>query len=364
MRGLKGLTLLGLTLSPPLWSLELNNSTTVDLSFTGVYQGASFQNDLSGSKARGSLSADVGFNFHPTKNDELQVTVSFAGGNALNKAFNEKGFSLVPYADDLEDDVQNLSPRTKNYLMEAWYKHTFKLGNLEISPTVGIIDTTAYVDDNEYANDEVEQFMNDAFVNNPLAELPSYNPGAVLEIAYGEYHLTGLITNTKNDEGHYYNYYALQGGIYKLTLGGLESNLRLYYWRTSKDFENCKGEKDYREGVGFSGDLTWENWGIFTRLGINTHTDTGDFKSFVSGGVTYGGFKVLNKETTLGLGVGYLDGNTKVGEIKSVTTAEGYYKMDLTKWASLTFDLQYQYQDEKERNIGAWVYGVRLNLTF
>ena len=77
-----------------------------------------------GNKKGGSAVLDLGMNFHPTDNDEFQVTLSFAAGNGLNK---NNPFSLVPYADDLEDNLKNINGRNRDYLLEAWYKHTFKL---------------------------------------------------------------------------------------------------------------------------------------------------------------------------------------------------------------------------------------------
>ena len=51
-------------------------------------------------------------------------------------------------------------------MLEAWYKHTFELsGDSSLGVTGGIIDSTGYVDNNEFANDQDSQFMNEAFVN-------------------------------------------------------------------------------------------------------------------------------------------------------------------------------------------------------
>ncbi len=352
-------------LSTSLFAFDLNNSTSLDISITGVYQQADYFRDLSGSDGKGSVAADLGLNFHPTDRDEFQITLSFAGGNGLKKAFDERGFSLMPNADDLEDDLKDINGRNRDYLLEAWYKHAFKVGSWKVAPTVGIIDATAYVDTNEYANDETEQFMNDAFVNNPLAELPSYDLGAVLEVSNGRLNFTGLVMNTKNDNDKNYDYYALQIGVSEFKTFGMVGNYRLYYYRTTKDFTDYRGNEDYKEGFGFSGDWTiGEKCGLFSRLGVNTHTDTGDFKGFLSGGLTYGGWKLLKKPSELGLGLGYLWGNKKVSGIKSVKVGEAYYKITLNGWANLTFDVQYQEQREISNTLGAWVYGVRLNASF
>ena len=367
--GFRYVGLLTLLVNPLLPSLsgavDINNSTGLDVSITSVFQEANFFKDLSGSQGKGSTAVDIGINFHPTDEDEAQITLSFAAGNGLKQTFANKGFSLMPNADDLEDDLKNINGRNRDYLLEAWYKHTFTVRGWKIAPTVGIIDATAYIDTNDYANDETTQFMNDAFVNNPLAELPSYDLGGVLDISRKNLDFKVLVMNTKNDDGKDYDYYTAQVEYSGDNTSAVKGNYRLYYWRTSKDFTNYKGQKDYKEGVGFSGDRNLEgNVGLFSRLGFNTHTDTGDFKSFVSGGFTYSGWRVLNKPTELGVGLGYLSGNKKVSGIKSVKVGEVYYKLYVNGFASLTLDVQYQEQKNVVGSIGAWVYGVRLNATF
>jgi len=341
-------------------ALEINSQLSVDVSLTGVYQYADFSKNATGDTAKGSIATDIGINFHPTKNNELQLTLSFAGGNGLKKTFDRNGFSLMPNADDLEDDLKNINGRNRDYLLEAWYKHTFKGKEWFVAPTVGIIDGTAYIDDNEYANDEVSQFMNDAFVNNPLAEIPSYDLGAVLEAGNDFLTAKGLVINTKNDDGKNYNYYALQVGVSYASING-----RVYYYITTKDFKNYKGKKDRIEGVGISTDYTWKEYlGTFVRLGFNTNTDTGDYKSLYSGGVVIFGTLWGRKDDNVGVALAYLDGNKKVSGIKNNQVAEAYYKLQINEHSDLTVDLQYNLQKEKNEELKATVYGIRFNAYF
>ncbi len=339
---------------------EINKKLSLDVSITGVYQYADFSKNAKGDTGKGSVATDIGLNFHPTETDEFQLTLSFAAGNGLKKTFEGKGFALMPNADDLEDDLKNINGRNRDYLLEAWYKHSFTLNGWNISPTVGIIDGTVYIDDNAYANDELTQFMNDAFVNNPIAEIPSYDLGAVLEVEKNIFTFKGLVINTKNDQGKDYDYYALQMGVSYQNLTG-----RVYYYFTSKDFENYKGNLDRKEGIGFSGDYTWnEKLGTFLRFGFNTNTKTGDFKSFYSGGIVIFGKLWKHPNDNVGLALGYLDGNKKVSGIKNIKVAETYYQLQVNRYATLTFDVQYQYQTDERESLKALTYGVRLNTTF
>lgn len=358
------LALLGTLLGSNLFALDINDKLSLDVTITGVFQYADFSKNATGDIGAGSVATDIGLNFHPTENDEVQLTVSFAGGEGLKKYYDEKGFSLMPNADDLEEDLKDINGRGRDYLLEAWYKHTFKFGkDWYIAPTIGIIDGCAYIDDNDVANDEITQFMNDAFVNNPIAEIPSYDLGAVVEAGNNLFNVRGLVINTKNDEGNDYNYYAVQFGISPDIELLKDGNYRIYYYRTTKDFENKNGEEDYKEGIGLSLDKSFGNLSGFIRTGWNTHTDTGDFKSFYSGGFSIKGNWWKRPEDNVAIAYGYLDGNTD--EINNVQVAEAYYKFHINQYADLTFDVQYQTEDyKKEEDKRVTAYGVRLNVAF
>ncbi len=354
---------LAVLLLSPTFAVELNNSTSLDVSITGVFQQAEFYKSISGSEGKGSVATDIGLNFHPTPSDEAQITLSFAAGNGLKRTFADRGFALMPNADDLEDDLKDINGRSRDYLLEAWYKHTFHYEGWSIAPAAGIIDATAYIDDNDYANDETVQFMNDVFVNNPLANLPSYDLGGLVDISKGVLDLKALVMNSRNDAGKNYDYYALQIGFYGIKTSSVEGNYRIYYYRTSKDFENYRGNPDRIEGLGFSGDWTLGKIGLFGRLGVNTNTDTGDFKNLISGGLHYG-FETFKKPSSVALGLAHLEGNKKVSGISSVDAAEAYYKIGLNKYCELTLDVQYQKQNQEGGDIAALTYGVRFNASF
>ena len=344
------------------FGLEINNSTSLDISLTGVYQYSEFSKELKGSTGKGSIANDIGLNIHPTSRDEFQLTLSFAAGNGLKKTFEKKGFLFMPNADDLEDDLKDINGRGRDYLLEAWYKHTFGGKNFSLSLTGGIIDATAYIDENAYANDELTQFMNDVFVNDPLAALPSYDLGAVAEVSFKNFSLTGLVINSKTDEGKNYDYFALEGGFsLKSSLG--EGNYRIFYFRTTKDFP-AKGENyDYLEGVGLSADQRLgQKEGLFARIGLNTHPKTGDLKSFYSAGTVVE--NPLNWKGELGAGFAYSQGNKALSSLKNAKTAEVYYKFPLREFVYLTFDLQWDRERFVSKTIQAFTFGIRINATF
>ncbi len=344
----------------PLWALGVNGQLSVDVAFSSIFQYADFGKNATGDTSKGSVAVDLGLSFHPTEEDQFQLTLSFAGGNGLKKSFDRNGFLLTPNADDLEDDLKEINGRNRDYLLEAYYSHTFEGKDWSFTPTIGIIDGTAYIDGNEYANDELTQFMNDAFVNNPLAEIPSYDLGAVLETNWRNLSLVGLVMNSKNDDGKSYGYYSLQVG-----LSWRSTNWRLYYYRTSKDFTDYKGDLSRKEGIGLSADLSVvENVGLFFRLGLNTHPSTGDFKNLYSGGAVLSGAVWGRKNDSFGLGMAYLDGNSKVSGVNDLSVAEVYYKFSINERVEFTLDYQYQNQKQNDGKLTASVFGVRLGVFF
>jgi len=68
-----------------------------------------------------------------------------------------------------------------------------------VGATLGILDSTDYLDANEYANDEYTQFMNEAFVNSGSYGLPSYDTGAVIEWAAGPWSVNALGMNIEEN---------------------------------------------------------------------------------------------------------------------------------------------------------------------
>lgn len=75
------------------------------------------------------------------------------------------------------------------------------------------MDSTDYLDGNEYANDEYTQFMNEALVNSGSYGLPSYAPGAALEWAAGPWSLNAIGMNVaENDDGNNFNFWGVQAG--------------------------------------------------------------------------------------------------------------------------------------------------------
>ncbi|MBE0426107.1 MAG: carbohydrate porin [Nitrospirae bacterium] len=341
---------------------DVSEKLSVEGTLTGVFQYGDF--DIEGVKnaGRGTGVLDLGINFHPTDIDEFQITISYAAGNGLNYL---EPFSLVPYADDLEDDLKDINGRNRDYLLEAWYKHTFKFSNEgSLVITGGIIDATAYIDDNKFANCECDQFMNEVFVNHRNVNLPSYDLGGVIEFDISDISIRGLVMNTKyesdKDTFKNYNYYALQIGYAVDTRLG-KGNYRVYGFMTNKKFQCWDGEdEDSLKGFGISADQELGKIiGVFARAGWQNDKAIIDHDKLYSAGVNINGQLWGRQDDEIGVAFAYLDGACE-GDIDNTSAVEAYVKFRLSEYNDITFDIQHvkdKMMLTKDRS--GFIYGVR-----
>jgi len=314
---------------------------------------------------RSTFVIDIGANFHPTENDEFQITYSFAEGEAINGV---EAFSLAPFADDLEEDLSDINRSDRYNLLEAWYKHIFNMSEItSLGVTAGIIGSTGYIDDNEYANDEVSQFLNDIFVNNTLANLPDYDVGAALEFESGLWSVKAVVMESENDDRNDYNYYSIQIGHHVTTRWGM-GNYRIYGFATDNEFVDRDGTgKDSLSGFGISIDQQInESVGIFARLGIQDDEVPVDHDEMISFGMSIAGTKWNRPDDTLGVAIALLDGaNKKSSEINDTKTMEAYYKYMFSDYFDLTIDAQWIEDNIREaKDPEGTIVGLRFNANF
>ena len=342
---------------------DINDTLTLDTTLTGVFQYGNIEHGESHNPSRGSGILDMSMNFHPTENDEFQLTASYTDQEGLNEV---SPFSLAPYADDLRSDLRHINGRDRSFLLEAWYKHKFIFSqNVSLALTGGIIDSTCYIDDNAFANCEVTQFMNEVFVNHKNCNLPSYDVGGAVELEISKFTIRGVEMATKNEEGRHYNYHALQLGYRAETCLG-EGNYRIYGSLTSDKFHDYDESGHERlKGWGVSCDQKLgEIIGVFTRLGWQDDEAAIDHDKVYSLGLNINGKLWCREKDEIGVGYAYLTGADKA-EIKHTNAAEVYLKFQLCDFSDLTFDLQYMQDKIKEdKDPEGLIYGIRLNTYF
>ena len=295
--------------------------------------------------------------FGPPRKDEIFTKFGFAAGNGLNDV---TGFNLAPWAASLEDDVQDINGRNRDYLLTAWYKHIFEFSDSNaLSLTGGIIDATDYVDENAYANDEYTQFMNAALVNGANGFAPSYDIGGAVEWGLGSWTIKGVGMNVgENEDGNGYNFLAAQMGYAVNTSFG-EGNYRLIGQATTKDFLNENGSKKSLKAVSISFDQQLGKiFGAWIRFGWQNDDALIDYDTLLSGGLNITGKWYGREDDNIGIGYAYLDGKN---DFNYTQVAEVYWRFVLNDYFAITADAQYM-QDEydtDEDDVDGFILGIR-----
>jgi len=286
---------------------EINDKFSIGGIIAGVgqYQSISDAPDFD-SEGRGTLVFQPEISFTPTDSDEIFAKFGFGAGNGLM----EKGrspFIIAPWAAQVQDDYKDINGRNRDYLLTAWYKHTFRFGDDHaLGITGGIIDATDYMDENAFANDEFTQFMNEALVNGPNAFLPSYDIGAAIEWEIGGFSVKGvaMAMGSNGEEGDLdepYNFYGMQFA-YAVDFGFGEGNYRLILDTTSSDFSNVAGTKKERLTaalISFDQELG-DILGVWIRFGWQDDEAAIDYQDIYSGGLDISGNLWDARVTTLG----------------------------------------------------------------
>ena len=353
-----------MTLSAPVHAYDVNERFSVGGVMAGVYQcqrlsekaGADNECDY-------ALPLQPELSFRPTDRDEFFVKAGFANGNGLN---GKSPFMLAPWAAWLHDDVKDINGNNRDYLLTAWYRHTFTLGtDAALAATAGLIDATDYLDENAYANDEYTQFMNEALVNGPNAFLPSYDKGAALGWNAGPWSLHGVAMRVnENDDGNEFTFYGAQLGYTLQSRLGV-GNYRVLADRTSDDFLDGRGDSGHkRASLLFSLDQEFGAVvGAFLRFGWQGDDAAVNYDGIWSGGLDIKGSPWRRPDDNIGVGYAYLDGGNE--EVRQSQVAEAYYRFALNTSLALTADLQYMKDEQRNQdNPQGFIFGLRLTAEF
>ena len=346
-----------------------DNTWTNRIAIHGVLAGAYQYERPNGpadaeSYGRGAVAFEPEIFITLTDRDERFFKFAFPAGNGLNGSTQ---LVVAPWAANLEEDVKNINGRDRDYLLTAWYKHSFQLGSDQnLGLTGGIIDATDYLDQNAYANDEYTQFMNAALVNGPNGFAPSYDIGGAVEWEMGVWYANGVVMNIgTNDAGYNYNFYGAEVG-YRLNIDLGEGNYRIIYEGGNNAFPHpVHTALEDRSVIFLSFDQQFNQVGGWVRLGWSSDDAAVDATNLYSGGIDLGGGLWGRGEDNIGIGDAFFDGgNTGLNRVE---VAEAYYRLAMNEWFALTGDVQYQdnqYDDDAGADVDAWVWGLRAVLEF
>ena len=334
---------------------------TDDLSIGGILAGG-YQYDMDDHQGGAAGTLRPHLDFRPGKQDEVFVKLGFSAGNAINDTTR---FALAPWDADLESDVKGINGRSRDYLLTAWYKHTFNVDRkTSLGVTGGVVDSWDYLDLNAYANDEYGQFMNEAFVNAATAFLPSYDYGGAVQLRTGSFTTNAMVMNVGgNDDGQSYWFWGVQFGYEVASKLGM-GHYRILVDGTSKDFLDPQGvSEESLLALTFSLDQELnDTLGAFVRIGWQRDDAEVDFDAQYSGGLNISGSLWKRPRDNVGIGFAYLSGGN--GDVGDTLVLEVYARFMFGKYVSLTTDLQYMDEQTTSGDLSGWIPGLRLVAEF
>ena len=371
-RNTLAMSLLALGFAAPVHALDVTDNFSVGGVLSGSVQCQSLSDEGTqdaNDECQGAMPLQPEFHLRLTENDEFFMKLGFAAGNGLNSSDNRNRspFTLATWAADLEDDVEDINGRNRDYLLTGWYKHTFRFEESSLGATFGFIDSTDYLDENAYANDEYTQFMNEIFINSTQAFLPSYDGGGAVEWEAGRWSVRGVAMNIgKNDDDNEYNFLGAMVG-YRADNSWGEGNYRLTLAATSEEFLNPSGEEEENllaAVLSFDQQLGG-HWGAFLRVGWQDDDAAVDYDALYSGGLDIRGGLWGRAGDNIGAAFAYVDGGNL--DIDETYAFETYYRATFGDYFSLTADVQWMkddYEDSGEEDAKGWVFGLRTTAEF
>ncbi len=239
-------------------------------------------------------------------------------------------------------------------LTEIWYEQDFEDA---FAVTFGKINSRAYIDNNEYANDECSQFLADIFKNSPAIEFPDNTIGLNLWMPVKEFvevDMEILDGNGDFEQIGDHPFLGIQVNL-KPQLMDKNGNYRFIYWRNEaahtkwNDAAQTK-ESGYGYAISIDQELT-NNMGVFLRAGWQSDEaalDTASFslESSYSAGMQLSGNSWGRDEDVLGMACGIVDPSDeykKAGGLLAKTEGhfEAYYNYKVNNNFTITPDIQF-----------------------
>lgn len=271
--------------------------------------------------------------------------VRFGQGTGLNDMYsfskpNAAAFRVTSTSPD--DSVAILG--------QAWYQATIPLPfggfkphskeTLEI--TFGKMDPFLFFDQNAVANDETRQFLNTAFVHNPLLDAggdigidrngftPGFRVSYLNKVDKREPWRLSLGVFGAGNGANYQRFFSsplvlAQAETQLRFMGGLPGNYRVYYWRTGQapDFD---GTVAHRSGWGASVDQrVGDAATLFARYGQHIASSGARFDRALTGGIELAGFGWGRGGDSVGIAAGLLrtSADFRAASASVATSADG-----------------------------------------
>ncbi len=369
----------------------------ISASLVSVYQHANRNGIASGETGHaGNYRGDVEISIPAGHWGEAQgkafAHVRFGQGNGLTLRDTHVG---VPNSTTFEKYGGTNSDDSFAILAQAYYQLTWPLKPTgfndqpgdRIELTLGKMDFFGFFDQNAVAGDEASQFLNNAFVHNPLldtggdigadnygfapgARLGYYNEGDGLlgwGVSLGIFAAGNGARFDGRDNGGPLSVVQFELSPKQIN-GEPRGNYRIYAWNNGST-EDLEGNRQRHRGWGISVDQRLgRDWNLFARYGHRTSGE-GAFDQALTGGFEFSGASWGRRHDAIGVGLGLL----KTSQAQKLASgiggnerlAEIYYRGKINE--HLEISPHYQWISHPQGNSSVPdinVLGVRAALSF
>lgn len=249
-------------------------------------------------------------------------------------------------------------------LMQAWYQLDMPVGGAggtlgRVEMTVGKIDPFGFFDGNNIADDESEQFLNLAFIHNPLLDAggdigvgdDGGSPG--LRVAYvsdvnggNNFSISGGVFGAGDEGANFSDTFdgALMIGQAEYagkTIGSLTGAYRLYGWSNSNAVNYNTSLSERHSGWGISVDQQLAGHvTLFGRIGHSTKGEVLVDRAYTLGAQFDGGLWGREADR-IGLATGWLKASDESGLDRTERPTELYYVLQLNDHIHLSPSFQW-----------------------
>lgn len=247
-------------------------------------------------------------------------------------------------------------------LMQAWYQLDIPVGGASgnlgrVEATVGKMDPFGFFDGNNVADDESEQFLNLAFIHNPLLDaggdigVGEHGASPGLRLAYvsdvnGGNNFTASLGLLGAGDGadflDSFDHPLVIGQVEYAgkTFGGLDGAYRLYGWSNGNALD-LAGNPERHNGWGISVDQQVAGHvTLFSRLGFSTRGEVAFDRAYTLGAQFDGGLWGRENDR-IGLAAGWLKASDESGLSGTEKPLELYYAWQLNDQVQLSPSVQW-----------------------
>ncbi|MFZ5482719.1 MAG: carbohydrate porin [Pseudomonadota bacterium] len=272
-------------------------------------------------------------------------------------------------------------------LIQAWYQLDIPVGaasgNLgRVEVTVGKIDPFGFFDGNNIADDESEQFLNLAFIHNPLLDaggdigVGSHGASPGVRVAYlsdvngGTPWSASLGVFGAGEGADYLNSFQHPLVIGQVefagkTFGALAGAFRLYAWSNGNATPLDEASRDRHTGWGVSLDQdVTPHIALFSRIGFSTDGEVAVDRAFTLGAQFAGAAWGRDKDR-IGLAYAWMKASDESGLEAAEQVLELYYAWQVNEHLSLSPDVQWIRHPGGDKSAGNMtVWGLRAKAAF